>query len=90
MLRAFWHSSKKLNVQFNKKNLILFFSHVVHELTQANPAFKWEKRYANLFKTSQSLALKIYHKQISAFKNIPKDVEQEYYIQLKSLKDKFL
>lgn len=90
MLRAFRQRLEKKNLNFNHNNVALVSSEVAHELKQNNPAlFRWEKHYIKLFKINQSLALKIYHKQISAL-TIPEESESEYYIKLKSLKDQFI
>ena len=90
MLRAFRQRLIKANKNFNNKNLILISSEIADELNKNNSAlYRWEKHYTKLFKTNQSLALKIYHKQISAL-STPEEGESEYYIKLKSLKDQFI
>ena len=90
MVRAFRQRLKKKNKNFSNNNVALVSSEIAHELKQNNSAlFRWEKHYTKLFKINQSLALKIYHKQISAL-SIPEENESEYYIKLKLLKDQFI
>jgi len=94
MIRAFRQRLEAKNKNFNKKNLFLTSSEIAHELNYKsrldNPAlYRWEKHFAKLFKIDQSLALKIYHKQVSAL-SVPEEGEYEYYIKLKSLRDKFI
>lgn len=90
MLRAFRQRLEKANRNFNNKNLVLISSEIADELNKTNPAlYRWEKHYTKLFKTNQSLALKIYHKQISAL-STPEEGESEYYTKLKLLKDQFI
>ena len=94
MIRAFRQRLDAKNKKFNNKNLSLTSYEIANELNYKsdldNPAlYRWEKHYAKLFKIDQSLALKIYHKQISAL-SVPEESEHEYYIKLKSLRDKFI
>ena len=94
MLRAFRKKLEIKNKKFNTRDIPSITYNIADELiqksNQENPAlYRWENHYANLFKIEQSLALGIYHKQILSL-NIPKEVEQNYYIKLKLLKDKFI
>jgi hypothetical protein len=86
MLRAFRQKLEAKNKSFNSKNLSSTSSEIAHELNHKSyldnsTFYRWEKHYTKLFKIDQFLALKIYHKQITAL-SVPEEGEHKCYIRL--------
>jgi retron-type reverse transcriptase len=76
--------------KLSKSNRIRTTESMAHQLVSksSNPALvRWELHFKRLFEKEHSLALKFFHKEIE---NLPVPIESEDYLEIKTLRDKFL